>query len=129
GQLGPARGPVEQRGARLALERGQLLRDRGRRVAEGRGGPGDAAARGELLEQTEPVQIEHKRILLSAIEISACTYGLAAGKLSRCAGLPHDPAALSAIPQLGSASPRGSHHHAPDHPSGNRAAQAEPGAY
>jgi len=60
GQFGPARGPVEQRGARLTLERGQLLRDRGWRVAEDRGGPGDAAARGELLEQAEPVQIEHK---------------------------------------------------------------------
>ena len=89
GQLGPARRPVEQRGARLALERGQLLGDRGRGVAEDGGGPGDAAARGEFLEQTEPVQIEHKRTLLSAIEISACTYGLGAGKLSRCAGLPH----------------------------------------
>ena len=117
GQLGPAGGPVEQRGARLALERGQLLRDRGRRVAEDRGGPGDAAARREFLEQTEPVQIEHKRTLLSAIEISACTYGLGAGKLSRCARLPHDiPQPYPPIPQLGSASPRGSHHHAPVSP-------------
>jgi len=34
GQLGPAGGPVEQGGAGLALERGELLRHGGRRVAE-----------------------------------------------------------------------------------------------
>jgi hypothetical protein len=75
GQLGPAGGPVEQRGAGLALEGGELLGHRGRRVAEDFGGPRDAAAGGELVEQAEPVQIEHKRILVSAIEISACAYG------------------------------------------------------
>src|SRR4029077_3227154 len=126
-------------GARLALERGQLLRDRGRGVAEDRGGPGDTAAGGELLEQTEPVQVEHKRTLLSAIEISACTYGLGTGKLSRCARLHSKkalvPAAFPQIPQLGSASPLGSHHHAPVSPApsppgpGHPASPAEPGPH
>ena len=88
GQLGPAGGPVQERGARLALERGQLLRHRGWRIAEDRGRPGDAAASSELPEQAEPVQVEHKRILVSAIEISACAYDLGECKLARCARLP-----------------------------------------
>src|SRR2546429_324366 len=84
-----------------------------------------AGAGGEFLEQAEPVQIEHKKTLLSATEISACTYGLAEGKLSRCARLPQSvgpdpfpsgslhrndsplaiPQPYPPIPQLGSASP------------------------
>ncbi len=51
GQLGAARGAVEQGGADLAFEHGELLGDRGGRVAEGFGGRGDGAAVGELAEQ------------------------------------------------------------------------------
>jgi len=43
------------------------------------------------------MQIEHKKSLLSAKEISACTYGLGEGKLSRCAGLPQ-PEGLYPVP-------------------------------
>ncbi len=75
GELGPAGGPVEQRGTRLALKGGELLRHGGGRVAEDGGRPGDRAAGGELLEETQPVQVKHKRILVSAKEISACAYG------------------------------------------------------
>src|ERR1019366_2701360 len=87
GQLGPAGGPVKQGGAGLSLERGELLRHGGRRVAEDGGCPGDAAAGRELLEQAEPVQIEHKRILLSAIEIGVCAYGYFRRNCNRCTAL------------------------------------------
>ena len=51
GQLGPAGGPVEQGGARLPLEHGELLGHGGRRVAEEGGGPGDAATGRELPQE------------------------------------------------------------------------------
>ena len=57
----------------LPLQRGELLGDRRRRVAERGGGGRDAAALGELQQQPEPVHVEHKLSLSSASEMPACT--------------------------------------------------------
>jgi len=59
GQPQPAAGLLEQRDAGLALERLQLLRHGGRRVAESIGGGGDRAAGGELAEDSEAADVEH----------------------------------------------------------------------
>ena len=58
--------------ARLAFQRGQLLRHRGRGVAEGRSGGRDGTTRGELLQQAEPMQVKHKVSLTSTTAIEAC---------------------------------------------------------
>jgi hypothetical protein len=75
GQLGPPRGPVQQRRPGLAFQRGQLLGHGRRGVTEGGRGGGDAAPSGELLQQAQAMQVEHKKTLRSATEIGACSNG------------------------------------------------------
>src|SRR3569833_2524457 len=60
GQFGAARGAVEQRGADLALEDGELLGDGRRRVAERLRRRRDASPVGEFAEQTQSSYVEHK---------------------------------------------------------------------
>ena len=50
---------LEQLHAGLALERGELLRDRGGGVAERVGGGGDRPARGELAQDAQAADVEH----------------------------------------------------------------------
>ena len=50
---------LEQRLADLALERGELLRDRGRRQVQRIGGRGDRPAVGELAQCTQAAQVNH----------------------------------------------------------------------
>ena len=66
GQPDVAADPLEQGRARLALEDGQLLGDRARRVAEGLGGRAAPCCRAvELAEQAESVQVEHSSSISS----------------------------------------------------------------
>ena len=50
---------LEQRDADLALERGEVLGDRGGRVAERLGRGGDGAALGELAQHVQAADVEH----------------------------------------------------------------------
>ena len=60
GQAHPAPCTLEQRHARLALEHRELLGDRRRRELKRVGNGGDRPARVQLVEQAEPVQVEHR---------------------------------------------------------------------
>src|ERR671910_519816 len=59
GQAPPAAVALEQRDAGLAFERGELLGDRRRRVAERFRGGSDRAAGGELAQDAESANVEH----------------------------------------------------------------------
>ena len=60
-----AAGALEQLHAGLALERGELLGDGRRRVAERVGGGGDRAAAGELAQDAEAADVEHAEAQLT----------------------------------------------------------------
>ena len=59
GERHPAARSLEQRHPGLPFQRGELLRDRGRRVGEGVGDRGDRAAAGEFEQQAQPAHIDH----------------------------------------------------------------------
>ena len=65
GQAPAAAVPLEQRDAGLALERGELLGDRGGGVAERVGGGRDRAAGGELAQDAEAADVEHAKAQLT----------------------------------------------------------------
>ena len=60
GQADAAAVALDQRAAGLALERAELLRDRGRRVTECVGGAGDAAVGGDLAQDEQAARVEHR---------------------------------------------------------------------
>jgi hypothetical protein len=60
GQAHATRAAVEQRRPRLALERGDLLRDAGLGVGEGLGGVLERAVLGDGSEDAKALDIEHK---------------------------------------------------------------------
>jgi hypothetical protein len=65
---------LQQRDAGLALELGQRLRDGRRRVADRAGDGGDRSAAGELGEQPQPLDVEHRyRSLRSVVRIGTCS--------------------------------------------------------
>jgi hypothetical protein len=102
GELSAPRRPVDQRQAGLPFQRGELLGHGGRRVAEDRGGLGDTAARGEFVQQPEPVEIKHKKSLRSAQEITACTDAYNPADLIKC-----DESQTQLVPPLPIPSPIG----------------------
>ena len=61
GEPDAAPGRLEEAHPGLLLQRGDLLRDRGRAAGEGLGDRRDGAAVGELAEQSEPSNVEHER--------------------------------------------------------------------
>jgi hypothetical protein len=61
GELHAAPDPLEQGHAGIALERGQLLGDRGRGVGERLGDGRHGAAGGQLAEQAHAPDVEHVR--------------------------------------------------------------------
>ena len=65
GQPDAAAVALEQRDADLALERGELLRDRRRREREGLGGRRDRPAGGELSEDTQASDVEQGKAQLT----------------------------------------------------------------
>ena len=76
GQRGPGRGErdpaadaPEQRDPGLTFQRGQLLRDRGRRVAERVGDRGDRPAVSEFPQQSELANVKHQFSLRISEEI------------------------------------------------------------
>jgi hypothetical protein len=69
GEADAAGGAVHQLGPCLALERGDLLGDRGLRVAQRLGRSGERAALGNLLQHPQVLQIEHNGILSLSILI------------------------------------------------------------
>jgi hypothetical protein len=56
---------LEERDPDLALERSEVLGDRGRRVAERVGRRGDGAALGELAQHVESANVEHREAELT----------------------------------------------------------------
>ena len=63
GEADRAGAALDERHARLALERRDLLGDGGRRVAELEGGRGDRAALRDLAQHAHAPNIEHKQNL------------------------------------------------------------------
>lgn len=59
-QLDTATSPLEDRGPALAFEDGELLRDRRRRVADRPRGAADRAAKGDLTEDPEAADVDHR---------------------------------------------------------------------
>lgn len=57
--------PFEEYGPRLPLQLGDLLRDRGRRVAERRRGGPDRAVHGDGVQRAQPLEIEHAGLPVS----------------------------------------------------------------
>ncbi len=96
GELGRPGGAVQQNDAGFPFQRGQLLGNRGRGVAQrGRGGR-DRAPACELLEQPEPVQIQHKFSLPSRIVIAACANAYQTASWSGGLGVAQRPTPLRA---------------------------------
>lgn len=64
GQPHPSPGPFEERDARLALEHPELLRDGRRREPQRVGHGGDRPARVQLVQEAQPVEVEHSQVTL-----------------------------------------------------------------
>ena len=60
GQPHPARAALDEHGAGLALERGDLLGDGGLRERERVGGGGERAAEGDFAEDAHAADVEHQ---------------------------------------------------------------------
>jgi hypothetical protein len=65
GQLDGPHGAVEERELHLVLERGDLLRDRGLRVAEFVGGARERTMRGDLRQRPQPPHVAQHQDSLS----------------------------------------------------------------
>ena len=63
GQSHAARAALDQLRADLALERGDVLADRGLREVEGLGGGGEGAARSDLAQHAHAADVEHQSSL------------------------------------------------------------------
>jgi hypothetical protein len=63
GQPDPARVAGDERAARLALERGDLLRDGGLRERERLGGGAERAPHGDLSQHAHAADVEHQKFL------------------------------------------------------------------